>query len=35
VKKEGSGDNVKLTIDFDGVGRKVFLEKYTPLEKIR
>ncbi len=35
VKKEGTGDNVKLTIDFDGVGRKVFLEKYTPLEKIR
>ncbi len=35
VKKEGAGDNVKLTIDFDGVGRKVFLEKYTPLEKIR
>ena len=31
---EGSGDNVKLTIDFDGFGRKVFLEKYTPLEKV-
>lgn len=34
VKKEGTGDNVKLTIDFDSVGRKLFLEKYTPLEKI-
>jgi len=30
---EGSGDNCKLTIDFDGCGRKVFLEKYTPLDK--
>ncbi len=32
---EGTGDNVKLTIDFDGFGRKVFMEKYTPLEKVR
>jgi len=30
---EGSGDNCKLTIDFDGYGKKVFLEKYTPLER--
>ncbi len=29
---EGSGDNVKLTILFGGT-KKVFLEKYTPLEK--
>ncbi len=32
AKIEGSGDNVKLTIDFDVHGRKAFLEKYTPLE---
>jgi len=35
MRIEGSGDNVKLTIDFDGYGRKVFLEKYSPLEKVR
>ncbi len=35
MRIEGSGDNVKLTIDFDGYGRKLFLEKYTPLEKVR
>lgn len=33
VKIEGSGDNIKLTISF-GVNSRVFLEKYTPLEKI-
>lgn len=33
LKIEGSGDNVKLTILF-GSSSKVFLEKYTPLEKI-
>ena len=33
IKIEGSGDNVKLTIFF-GSTPKVFLEKYTPLEKI-
>ncbi len=33
IKIEGSGDNVKLTILFD-TSSKVFLEKYTPLEKI-
>jgi DNA helicase-2/ATP-dependent DNA helicase PcrA len=35
MRIEGAGDNVKLTIDFDGFGRKVFMEKYTPLEKVR
>ncbi|PKL41354.1 MAG: ATP-dependent DNA helicase PcrA [Spirochaetae bacterium HGW-Spirochaetae-1] len=30
---EGTGDNIKLTINFTS-GRKTFLEKYTPLEKI-
>ena len=33
VKIEGSGDNIKLTISF-GVTTKVFMEKYTPLEKL-
>ncbi len=32
IKIEGSGDNIKLTIMF-GTTRKVFLEKYTPLER--
>ena len=32
VNIEGSGDNIKLTIIFDSE-RKVFIEKYTPLEK--
>jgi len=30
---EGEGDNIKLTIVFNS-GRKTFLEKYTPLEKM-
>lgn len=30
---EGSGDNVKLTINFSS-GTKVFMEKYTPLERL-
>ena len=33
VKIEGTGDNIKLTISF-GLTRKVFMEKYTPLEKM-
>jgi len=33
VKIEGSGDNIKLTISF-GVTTKVFMEKYTPLQKL-
>jgi DNA helicase-2/ATP-dependent DNA helicase PcrA len=32
IKIEGSGDNVKLTILF-GSTKKIFMEKYTPLEK--
>jgi len=32
VKIEGSGDNVKLTISF-GMTKKVFMEKYTPLDR--
>jgi DNA helicase-2/ATP-dependent DNA helicase PcrA len=34
MRIEGSGDNVKLTIVFSTGEKKVFLEKYTPLEKI-
>jgi len=33
TKIEGSGDNLKLTIIFNS-GKKTFLEKYTPLEKL-
>jgi len=35
VKISGKGDNVKLTIDFGRGGKKIFLEKYTPLERFR
>lgn len=34
IAVSGTGDNVKLTINFAGAGLKSFLEKYTPLEKI-
>lgn len=30
---EGSGDNIKLTISF-GLTKRVFMEKYTPLQKL-
>jgi len=33
IKIEGSGDNIKLSIVFAS-GKKSFLEKYTPLEKV-
>ena len=33
VKIEGSGDNIKLTISF-GITNRVFMEKYTPLQKM-
>lgn len=33
VNIEGTGDNIKLTISF-GLTRKVFMEKYTPLQKL-
>jgi DNA helicase-2/ATP-dependent DNA helicase PcrA len=33
VSIEGTGDNIKLTISF-GVTRRVFMEKYTPLQKL-
>ena len=34
VHIEGSGDNTKLIIKFEGGGKKIFLQKYTPLERI-
>jgi len=33
LKIEGNGDNIKLTISF-GLTKKVFMEKYTPLQKL-
>ncbi len=33
VSIEGAGDNIKLTISF-GVTKRVFMEKYTPLQKL-
>ena len=34
VKREGEGDNVKLTINFPGYGQKKMVEKFAGLEKI-
>lgn len=33
LRREGSGDNVKLTISFPGFGQKKMIEKYANLEK--
>jgi DNA helicase II / ATP-dependent DNA helicase PcrA len=33
LRREGSGDNVKLTISFPGFGQKKLIEKYAHLEK--
>jgi DNA helicase-2/ATP-dependent DNA helicase PcrA len=33
LKREGSGDNVKLTVNFPGYGPKKLIEKYAGLEK--
>ncbi|MCL1865228.1 MAG: UvrD-helicase domain-containing protein [Spirochaetes bacterium] len=33
IKIEGTGDNVKLTIDF-GTKKRILLEKYAPLDKL-
>jgi len=33
VKREGEGDNVKLTINFPGYGQKKMVEKFAGLEK--
>ncbi len=34
VKREGEGDNAKLTINFPGYGHKKMIEKYAGLEKV-
>jgi DNA helicase-2/ATP-dependent DNA helicase PcrA len=33
LRREGSGDNAKLTISFPGFGQKKLIEKYANLEK--
>ena len=33
ISIEGTGDNIKLTISF-GLTKRVFMEKYTPLQKL-
>jgi DNA helicase-2/ATP-dependent DNA helicase PcrA len=33
VKREGEGDNAKLTINFQGYGLKKMIEKYAGLEE--
>jgi DNA helicase-2/ATP-dependent DNA helicase PcrA len=35
VKREGDGDNVKLTVNFPGYGMKKLIEKYAGLEIVR
>ncbi|HBR57710.1 MAG TPA: ATP-dependent DNA helicase Rep [Blastocatellia bacterium] len=34
LRREGSGDNVKLTISFPGFGQKKLMEKYANLQKL-
>ena len=34
LRREGSGDNVKLTVSFPGFGQKKLIEKYANLEKL-
>ena len=34
LRREGSGDNVKLTVSFPGYGQKKLIEKYANLEKV-
>lgn len=33
LRREGSGDNVKLTVSFPGFGQKKLIEKYANLQK--
>lgn len=33
LRREGVGDNVKLTISFPGFGQKKLIEKFANLEK--
>jgi DNA helicase-2/ATP-dependent DNA helicase PcrA len=34
LRREGSGDNVKLTVSFPGFGQKKLIEKFANLEKV-
>ncbi|HTK38276.1 MAG TPA: 3'-5' exonuclease, partial [Pyrinomonadaceae bacterium] len=34
LRKEGSGDNVKLTVSFPGFGQKKLIEKFANLQKV-
>jgi DNA helicase-2/ATP-dependent DNA helicase PcrA len=34
LRREGSGDNIKLTISFPGYGQKKLVQKYAGLEKV-
>jgi DNA helicase-2/ATP-dependent DNA helicase PcrA len=34
LRREGNGDNVKLTVSFPGFGQKKLVEKYANLEKV-
>ncbi len=33
LRREGTGDNVKLTVSFPGFGQKKLIEKFANLEK--
>ncbi len=33
LRREGTGDNVKLTVSFPGFGQKKLVEKFANLEK--
>jgi len=33
LRREGSGDQIKLTVSFPGYGQKKLVEKYAGLEK--
>ena len=33
LRREGSGDNTKLTISFPGFGQKKLIEKFAKLER--
>ena len=33
LRREGSGDNVKLTVSFPGFGQKKLIEKFANLQK--
>ncbi|MBP7375822.1 MAG: hypothetical protein KA956_05050, partial [Pyrinomonadaceae bacterium] len=34
LRREGSGDNTKLTVSFPGFGQKKLIEKYANLQKV-